>query len=93
LTFSGNGSGAGTLIKQAAGNLILSGTGNSLTGATQIGNGTLTVNSGSSMGTGNLTFAQTATNATTVTLKQCFSNHQLLSVVHGQLPLAPLISR
>jgi autotransporter-associated beta strand protein len=68
LSFSGNASGSGTLIKQAAGNLTLSGTGNSLTGATQIGNGTLTVSSGSSMGTGALTFAQTSTNATTIVL-------------------------
>lgn len=34
LTFSGNVSGSGTLIKQAAGNLILSGTGNTATGGT-----------------------------------------------------------
>lgn len=68
LTFSGNLSGSGTLIKQAGGNLILSGTGNTATGATQIGNGTLTVNSGSSMGTGALTLAQTATNNTALVL-------------------------
>lgn len=68
ITFSGNATGSGDLIKQAAGTLILSGTGNTLTGGTQIGNGTLTVSSGSSMGTGALLLAQTGTNATTVNL-------------------------
>jgi len=62
LTFSGNMTGAGDLIKQAAGTLLLSGTGNTLTGGTQIGNGTLTVASGSSMGTGALVMAQTGVN-------------------------------
>ncbi len=68
LTFSGNASGSGALIKQAAGNLILSGAANTLTGATQIGNGTLTVNGGSAMGTGGLTLFQTGTNNTALTL-------------------------
>lgn len=70
LTFSGNASGSGTLIKQAAGNLILSGTANTLTGGTQVGNGTLTVNSGSKLGTGALSFAQTSTNNTAVVMNQ-----------------------
>ena len=68
LTFSGNATGAGTLIKQAAGNLILSGTANTLTGGTQIGNGKLTVNSGSSMGTDTIVLFQTATNNDTISL-------------------------
>ncbi|HQR07847.1 MAG TPA: autotransporter-associated beta strand repeat-containing protein [Gemmatales bacterium] len=68
LNFSGNVSGSGTLIKQATGNLILSGSGNTMTGGTQIGSGTITVNNGSLLGTGALTLAQTGTNATTLTL-------------------------
>ncbi len=68
LTLSGNLSGAGTLIKQAGGNLSLSGTGNSLSGGTQIGNGTLSVGSASSMGTGALVLFQTSTNNTTLAL-------------------------
>lgn len=79
LTFAGNASGAGTLQKQAAGNLILSGTGNGLTGGTQIGNGTLTVNGGSSMGTGALAFAQTSTNTTTVALNNAAQSVGTLS--------------
>ena len=66
VTLSGNLSGSGALVKQAAGNLILSGTGNTATGGTQVGNGTITVNSGSSLGTGDLTLAQSSTNTTTV---------------------------
>ncbi|WP_298152512.1 YDG domain-containing protein [Flavobacterium sp.] len=68
ITFSGNATGSGNLLKAASGTLVFSGTGNNLTGATTIGNGALTVNSGSSMGTGALTLAQTGTNATTVNL-------------------------
>ncbi len=68
LTLAGNLSGSGQLLKQAAGNLILSGTSNTATGGTQIGNGTVTVNSGSSLGTGALTMFQTATNNTALTL-------------------------
>jgi len=68
LTFSGNVSGSSTLIKQAAGNLVFSGTGNTATGGTQIGNGTVTVNSGSGLGTGSLTLFQTSTNNTALTL-------------------------
>jgi len=68
LTLSGNATGSGTLFKQASGNLILSGTANALTGGTNIGNGTVTVNSGSSMGTGALTLFQTSTNNAALTL-------------------------
>ncbi|MFZ4545005.1 MAG: beta strand repeat-containing protein, partial [Saprospiraceae bacterium] len=68
LTFSGNMSGAGTLIKQASGTMILSNAGNALSGGTQIGNGTLTVNANSSMGTGALLMFQTSTNNTTLNL-------------------------
>ncbi|UMY65509.1 YDG domain-containing protein [Flavobacterium sp. HJ-32-4] len=68
LAFSGNMTGSGDLIKQAAGTLRLSGTGNTLTGGTQIGNGTLTVSSGSSMGSGALVMAQTGANSTTLNL-------------------------
>ena len=68
LTLSGNLSGSGTLIKQASGNLILSGTGNTATGPVQIGNGTLTVNSGSLLPSGALLFAQTSTNEPLVQL-------------------------
>ena len=56
------------LQKQGAGNLVLSSISNVMTGSTQIGNGTLTVNSGSSMGTGDLSMAQTSTNNTLLIL-------------------------
>ncbi len=68
LTLAGNFTGSGNLLKQASGNLVLSGTANTNTGTTSIGNGTLTVNTGSALGTGNLTLSQTSTNATTVIL-------------------------
>ncbi len=68
LTLAGNLTGAGNLSKAASGNLTLSGTANTNTGTTQIGNGTITVNSGSALGTGSLTFFQTSTNAATIAL-------------------------
>jgi fibronectin-binding autotransporter adhesin len=68
LTLSGHLSGSGLLLKQASGNLILSGTGNTATGQTQIGNGTITVNSGSLLPTGALQFAQTSTNQPVIQL-------------------------
>ncbi len=68
LTLAGNLTGAGNLSKAASGNLTLSGTANTNTGTTQIGNGTITVNSGSALGTGSLTFFQTSTNAPTIAL-------------------------
>lgn len=55
------------LQKQGGGILELSGT-NSMTGSTLIGNGTIQVDSGSSMGSGALTLGQTSTNATTISL-------------------------
>lgn len=61
-------SGSGTLGKSGQGTLILSGTGNTLTGGTQIAVGTMTVNSGSSMGTGVLTMAQGGTAVTSTAL-------------------------
>lgn len=74
LTFSGNLSGSGTLIKQAAGNLILSGTGNAANGGTQIGNGTITVSSGSNLGTGDVTMFQTSTNNTALIFNNATQN-------------------
>lgn len=68
LTLSGNLSGGGTLLKQASGELILAGSANSATGATQVGNGRVTVNAGSALGSGDLTFAQTGVNSTRVDL-------------------------
>ena len=68
LSFPGNLSGNGTLIKQGAGTLTLSGASNSASGGTQIGNGALTVNAGSLLGTGALTMAQTGTNNTALNL-------------------------
>ena len=72
LTLSGNITGSGELIK--AGNnattssLILSGTGNNWSGGTRLRAGVMTVTSGSSLGTGNLTFSPTSTFGTTLTL-------------------------
>src|SRR5262249_28036378 len=54
------------LIKQGAGNLILGGVGGTSTGGTRIENGTVTVNANATLGSGALTFAQTAANATSV---------------------------
>ena len=68
LTLSGIATGSGSIFKQAAGTLTFSNVSNNLTGGTQIGNGTLIVNSGSSMGTGSLTMFQTITNNTALTL-------------------------
>jgi autotransporter-associated beta strand protein len=68
LTFAGNLSGAGTLLKQAGGTLTLSGTANTATGGTTVGNGTIVVSAGSQLPTGPLTLAQTSTNNTAVTL-------------------------
>ncbi len=68
LTLGGNVTGAGNLFKSGTGNLILAGTGNTRTGATEVNAGTVTVNSGSSLGNGGaLTLAQTGTNNTAVT--------------------------
>jgi autotransporter-associated beta strand protein len=68
-TFSGAVTDNGyQLQKQGAGVLILSGNSNNLTGSTDIGNGTVTVNSGSSLGSGALQMAQTSTNNTALNL-------------------------
>jgi autotransporter-associated beta strand protein len=64
-TFTDN---AHQLQKQGSGTLILSNAGNNMTGSTNIGNGTLTINAGSSMGIGNLQMAQTSTNNTALNL-------------------------
>jgi autotransporter-associated beta strand protein len=58
IIFSGAVSGSGALVKNGAGFLVLSSASNSLSGATQIFRGKLTVNSGSSMGTGDLTMSE-----------------------------------
>jgi autotransporter-associated beta strand protein len=54
------------LQKQGGGTLVLSGTGNNMTGSTLVGSGTITVNAGSSLGSGNLQMAQSSTNNTAV---------------------------
>ena len=59
MILSGNISGPGQLVKQGIGNLILSGTGNTWIGGTNLANGALTVNSGSSLSTGPLIMGQT----------------------------------
>lgn len=67
LTLNANVTGAGQLIKSGSGTLILSGTGNTRTGATVVNAGGIIVNSGSSLGNGgSLTLAQTSTNNTGV---------------------------
>ncbi len=66
LTIDGAISGSGQLQKQGGGSLILDGGASSY--STQIGNGTLTVSSGASLGTGALTMSQTSTNNTTLVL-------------------------
>lgn len=70
-TLSGNLTGAGTLVKEGGGNLIIDGIANTATGGTQIGNGTLTVGDGnahltSTLGTGSLSLAQTTTSSDSV---------------------------
>ncbi len=55
LTLSGVLSGIGKLVKTDLGQVIISGTNNNSTGGTEVQNGTLTLNAGSSLGTGSLT--------------------------------------
>ncbi len=55
LTLNGILSGTGKLVKTDVGQIIISGTSNSFTGSTEIRRGTLTINSGSTFGTGTLT--------------------------------------
>jgi autotransporter-associated beta strand protein len=81
LTLSGNVSGAGTFLKQASGELVLAGSANTATGATQVGNGKITVNAGSALGTGDLSFVQTGVNNTRVDLKNAAQTIGNLSTV------------
>ena len=67
-TFSGPFSGGFTLTKSGAGNMTLTNANPGYAGGTTLLNGSITVNSGSNLGTGALRFAQTAGNTTTVTL-------------------------
>ncbi len=67
-TLNGNLTGSGQLQKQGAGNLILAGTANTASGGTRIGNGTVTVNAGSSLGSGDVFFSQTGSNNTALVL-------------------------
>ncbi|MEI6239407.1 MAG: autotransporter-associated beta strand repeat-containing protein [Planctomycetia bacterium] len=83
LTLSGNVTGSGSLLKAAAGNLILSGTGNAGTWGTQVGNGTLTVNAGSALGSGDLVMNQTSTNNATLALNESVSVGNLSSQYSG----------
>lgn len=85
LTLSGNASGSGKLIKHGAGSLVLSGTGNNLTGATQIANGALRVQSGSSLGTGPLILAQTSSTDTSVIFNNSAQTVAGLSSVWNQV--------
>ena len=55
LTLSGVLSGSGKLFKTDLGKIIISGTSNNFTGNTEVQNGILTLNAGSSLGTGTLT--------------------------------------
>ncbi len=55
LTLSGLLNGNGKLVKTDLGKLIISGTSNGMTGSTEIRNGILTINAGSTFGTGSLT--------------------------------------
>jgi len=55
LTLSGALSGNGKLVKTDLGKIIISGTSNNFTGNTEVQNGILTLNAGSSLGTGTLT--------------------------------------
>ncbi len=69
LTFSGAVTGSGNIQKQGGGDLILSGSGSTWSGATQIGNGTVDTESNSSLGTGDLILAVSSTNAPNINLR------------------------
>ena len=68
LQFASVVSGTGTITKAGVGTLNFAGTGNTLSGGTIIQGGTITVSSGSLLGTGLLTMSQTGTNNTALTL-------------------------
>jgi fibronectin-binding autotransporter adhesin len=74
VTFSGQVTGSGSIQKQGGGLLILSNAANTWSGSLQIGNGAVTVNSGSEMGTGDLQLAQTSNNTTQVNLFNATQN-------------------
>ena len=59
---AGKLTGTGSLQKQGGGTLLLTGTSNDCIGATQVGNGVLTVAPGSSMSTGDLIMFQSSSN-------------------------------
>jgi len=83
LRLTGDLSGNGALLKQGAGNLILSGAANSATGGTTVGNGTLTVSAGSSIGTGALSMSQSSTNTATLALNESVTVGDLSSSYSG----------
>jgi len=78
VTLSGTISGAGMMIKDGGGTLVLSGTGNSWTGGTQVNKGTLTVSAGSAISTAQLVMAATAS-GTGLTL----NNSQTVSCLYS----------
>jgi autotransporter-associated beta strand protein len=69
LTFSGAVTGSGNIQKQGGGDLILSGSGSTWSGATQIGNGTIDTESNSSLGTGDLIFGVSSNNTPNINLR------------------------
>jgi autotransporter-associated beta strand protein len=80
LTLSGTITDNGNILqKQGSGTLILSNAGNNMSGSTNLGNGTLTVNAGSSIGTGALQMAQSSTNNTALNLNNATQTVSSLS--------------
>jgi len=79
IQFSGPVTGSGSLQKQGSGNLEFSNANNDLTGAIQIGNGAITVDPGSSMGTGDLQLFQTSKNFVVIDLNNVSDNAGNLS--------------
>jgi adhesin HecA-like repeat protein len=65
---AGKFAGSCSLQKQGGGQLEFAGTNNDNTGGTRIGNGVVTIDAGSSMGTGELDLFQTSTNTATLNL-------------------------
>jgi autotransporter-associated beta strand protein len=68
LQLNGAVSGTGAITKTGGGTLNFTQAHTNLSGGTTVTNGTISVNAASSLGTGNLTFAQTTGNNTAVTL-------------------------